>query len=108
LQLGVRAYGELKIVALFSKEDIKNESISIFPNPANSQTTLSFSIEKSCNVSLEIFDLLGKRLKSVILGELSVGSHSLDIDLSELQSGTYYYRITEGNIVETQKIVIDR
>jgi uncharacterized lipoprotein YddW (UPF0748 family) len=67
-----------------------------YPNPFNPATTISFDLDRSGMVNLEIYDILGRKIKSLISGEMSAGRHSVQFDASDLSSGQYIYRIISG------------
>jgi hypothetical protein len=73
-----------------------DNSLAVFPNPASAQASLNFTLAKPDIVSLEIFDLLGRRMKQVALGEMSTGEHSQEIDLHGLSDGSYLCKLQAG------------
>ena len=67
-----------------------------YPNPFNPQTTIEFSIKKSSNVSLILFDILGKEILKIYNNEnLNTGNYKAVLDFSKdnLSSGTYFYKL---------------
>lgn len=64
-----------------------------YPNPFNSQTTLSFDINKKDFVNLEVYDVLGRKVAILVNDELEAGHYELRFDASGLSSGKYIYRI---------------
>ncbi len=77
-----------------------------FPNPFNPNTKIMFSIPKSGFVKLEIYDVLGRKVKELLNQELSVGSYTLDFDASVLSSGIYYYRLIAKEFIQIKKAVL--
>jgi hypothetical protein len=76
-----------------------------YPNPFNPVTTIKYDIPKSGEVSIKIYDLLGKEIYS--LSEFKVpGSYSLKFDGTNFASGMYFYRIETGSFVSTKKMVL--
>lgn len=77
---------------------IKDEGLKIYPNPTENQITLSRAapIEE-----LEIYDLVGKRVKQV----QSLNSHQHTIDLQELDNGLYFVKVKVGEVWMTEKVV---
>ncbi|MFW5972673.1 MAG: T9SS type A sorting domain-containing protein, partial [Bacteroidota bacterium] len=79
-----------------------------YPNPFNPQTTIAFEVPATGHVSLDVFDLLGRRVVSLVSGEMAAGRHEVHFDAGELASGTYLYRISYGGRVETKRMMLIR
>jgi len=77
-----------------------------YPNPFNPSTTISFSLSESRFTILNVYDVLGNEVASLVDEELEAGSYSLQLDASSLPSGTYYYRISAGSFVATKKMIL--
>jgi len=77
-----------------------------YPNPFNPSTTISFSIAKKSNVTVQVFNLLGESVKTLVNQELNPGKYNYDFDASKLTSGTYIYRVTAGNNVSNKKMIL--
>ena len=77
-----------------------------FPNPFNPTTTISFSLPYSSNVTLKIYNMLGKHIATLVDGTFSVGVHSVEWNASEYASGIYFYRLEAGSFVQTKKFML--
>ncbi|MCP5062572.1 MAG: T9SS type A sorting domain-containing protein [Ignavibacteriae bacterium] len=77
-----------------------------FPNPFNPTTVISYSIPKANNVTLQIFDVLGREVLEIINQEQLIGSYQVLVDATQLTSGIYYYRLQAGDFIETKKMVL--
>ncbi len=77
-----------------------------YPNPFNPTTTITFSLAKTSDTELEVFDLLGRQVEKMNLGRLGAGEHSVGFDGSSLASGVYFYRLTAGDRSEIRKMVL--
>ena len=82
-----------------------------YPNPFNPNTTIDFSIARSEFVSIDVFNILGERIRSLADRTFAAGEHSVewdgrDNDGTEVASGIYYYRITAGEATESRKMVL--
>ena len=77
-----------------------------YPNPFNPSTTIRFSIPEAGAVTLEVFDLLGRRISLLTDRELPAGSHQAVWDASEFASGVYLYRVTSGSQSFTGKMLL--
>ena len=76
-----------------------------YPNPFNPQTTIKFAVPKSEQVTLKIYDLLGREVWSY-KDFKTAGNYSVTFDGSNLASGVYFYRIEAGNFIESKKMVL--
>jgi photosystem II stability/assembly factor-like uncharacterized protein len=67
-----------------------------FPNPYNSQTTISYSIPSSSFVQIQIFDVLGREVSILLNEEKAAGNYKINFNASALTSGVYFYRMQTG------------
>ena len=79
-----------------------------YPNPFNPETVIEFSLPVPQKVRLDIFNMLGERIVSVVDGDLPAGTHAYRFDGRSLASGVYFYRIDTGNFVRTRKMILLR
>lgn len=86
----------------------RGDILTVAPNPANTQTTLSFSLESSRDIELEVYDVMGRKLMVKDLGRLMAGNHTESMDVSRLQPGNYLVVLRTNNYTETQQLVIAR
>jgi hypothetical protein len=77
-----------------------------YPNPFNPLTTISFDILKNNHVTLTIFDLLGREVKTLFEGRLNSGSYEFKFDGSNLASGEYFYRLQSEDFTEVKKLIL--
>ncbi|WP_340102436.1 Ig-like domain-containing protein [Rhodohalobacter sp. 8-1] len=77
-----------------------------YPNPFNPSTTIKYSLPEAENVNLQVFDLLGRQVASLISKHQSAGVHTVNFDASQLATGIYIYRIAAGNFVMTKKLML--
>lgn len=78
----------------------------LFPNPANLNTTLSYTIENSSNVNIRIMDMTGKVISTLVNGQQSAGVFMQEIQTANLANGVYFYTITVGERTETRKFIV--
>ncbi len=64
-----------------------------YPNPFNPQTMISFSLPESAEVSLVVYDIMGREVQVLVNGSMNAGMHEARFDASHLPSGTYLYRL---------------
>lgn len=77
-----------------------------YPNPFNPSTTLSFSVPKSQNVRLSVYDLTGREVKMLVNGVVEAGAHQVTFDATSLTSGVYLYRLESDGYRMTQKMTL--
>ena len=76
--------------------DIETTLHSNFPNPFEKKTTLSFSLSRSTSVKLEIVDVLGRHIETLVEGNVPAGQHLALFDGSDLGPGIYFFRLSTG------------
>lgn len=77
-----------------------------YPNPFNPTTNISFSIPQSGDVKLEVFNMMGQKLMTLVDGVKSAGSYSVTFDATNFASGIYLYRLTAGNEVRVNRMTL--
>ena len=81
-----------------------------YPNPFNPVTTIEFEIPKRENVELNVYDLLGREISTLVNKTLESGKHKVEFDYSSLgfglSSGVYIYRLRAGQFFESKKAVL--
>lgn len=73
------------------------ELLQNYPNPFNPTTTLSFSLPATQFVTLQVFDINGRLIQTLVNGVTSEGLHQVSFDASNLSSGLYLYRLTTAD-----------
>ena len=76
------------------------------PNPFNSTTTIQYDIPKSSDVTLEIFDLLGRKIGTLEDTKKEAGHHQIIWNAENVSSGIYFYKIHAGDFTETKKMLL--
>ena len=77
-----------------------------YPNPFNAQTSIRFDLPMDSEVRLEVYNIVGQRIATLVDGMQPAGSHSVSFDASRLASGVYVYRIQAGSYVKTHKMTL--
>ena len=80
-----------------------------YPNPFNADTKISFTLDKGAYTDLTIYDLLGRRVTSLVSDELPAGVHDLnwdgtDYEGQQVSSGIYLYRLESGNKIQVRRM----
>jgi uncharacterized delta-60 repeat protein len=101
-------YGVTTGIETNSTSVINNFSLSQnYPNPFNPSTKINFNIPKDSKISLYVFDVNGKLVKSLINNtRYSEGNYSVDFKAGELPSGAYFYKLTAEGFSETKKMLL--
>ncbi|MFH0988516.1 MAG: T9SS type A sorting domain-containing protein, partial [bacterium] len=79
-----------------------------YPNPFNPSTVISFSLPQPSRALLEVFDVLGRKVMTLINKEQLPGVYKVEFVTGELSSGVYYYRLVCPAFAQTKKMLIVR
>jgi glucosylceramidase len=77
-----------------------------YPNPFNPSTTIAYTLEKSSNVTIEVTNLMGQKVASLVNQKQPKGRHSVVFDAGHLSSGIFIYRIKAGSFIQTKKMIL--
>ena len=77
-----------------------------YPNPFNPTTNIKYSITKESQVTLKVFDILGRDVENLVNQKQAAGSYEVNFDASKLASGVYFYRLTAGDFVQSMKMML--
>ena len=80
--------------------------ISISPNPVKNSASISYTLPKSGNISLEIYNIKGQLIETLVTGHQEAGKHSVIWDADNISSGIYFYRIQTGDFSKTKKCIL--
>jgi endonuclease/exonuclease/phosphatase family metal-dependent hydrolase len=87
----------------------KNKSFALqqnYPNPFNPSTTINYTIPEISNVTINIFDILGNKIKTLVDEQKSVGSYKVIWNAKNLSSGIYFYQIQANEFIDTKKMLL--
>jgi hypothetical protein len=93
----------------FGVNDYNNDLSNLsqnYPNPFSSTSTIDYTLVNSSNVSIEVFDITGKSVKSISEGIKSAGAHQVTLDATNLNDGIYYYSFRTDAGQVTKKMVV--
>ncbi len=79
-----------------------------YPNPVRGQATIRYAVARSSHVTLAVYDLLGRRVATLVDAFQPAGEHEAHVDAADLSSGTYVYRLQSGGQAETRTMVVVR
>ena len=77
-----------------------------FPNPFNPSTKIRYQVAENDFVSLKVYDLLGNEVATLVNEVKPAGNYEVKFDASSLPSGTYFYKLQAGLLVETKKMLL--
>jgi hypothetical protein len=82
-----------------------------YPNPFNPSTKIKYSIpsnlkRETSNVSLKVYDVLGKIVATLVNEQKPAGAYEVEFDASNLSSGIYFYRLVSGSYIQTKKLIL--
>ena len=77
-----------------------------YPNPFNPTTQIAFDLPHAAHVQLNVFDMLGRKVATIVNERMTAGSHVRAFNASRLASGMYIYRIDAGSFTSTRKMML--
>lgn len=77
-----------------------------YPNPFNPTTTIEFSLPNSGLVSLNVYDILGRKVETILNQHMDAGTHKLQWDASNVPTGIYFVSMVSGNFTQTRKVMV--
>jgi hypothetical protein len=77
-----------------------------YPNPFNAQTVISYELPVSGHVRLEVYNLLGQKVATLVNSEEGAGHKSATWDASEVSSGLYFYKLSCAGVSETRRMIL--
>ena len=84
----------------------KYELSQNYPNPFNPETVISYSIPKTEEVSLVVYNLIGEEIARLIDESKHSGNYTVEWNASNVASGIYFYRLQAGDFIQTRKMVL--
>jgi len=76
------------------------------PNPFNPSTTISFTLAKAGKTTVEVYNMAGQKVVSILDANLSAGSHSVTWDATNFAAGVYFYTVRSGKFLGTRKMTL--
>ena len=93
--------------------DLTSQQFQLFqnnPNPFNPFTRIQYSLEKAAQVSLKVYNLIGREVATLVNSHQEAGSYTVPFNIYkgslDFSSGVYFYRLEAGSFVSTRKLVV--
>lgn len=101
-----KIYGN--VTNIYDKE-VAPKSFSLkqnFPNPFNPNTIISYSLDNNSVVNLDVYNILGERVKNIVNEYQTSGDYKVNFNAKELPSGIYFYKLESNNRVLVKKMLL--
>ncbi|MHA7944956.1 T9SS type A sorting domain-containing protein [Formosa sp. 3Alg 14/1] len=96
----------LSIDEVIPSDTVNNWLGQNYPNPGNTDTSIPFYLRQSSNVNFKIYDSQGRKIRAIDNQFYPVGNNALDLNISNLQSGLYFYSMETNNFKFTRKMIV--
>jgi hypothetical protein len=106
-QVDVDGTGSVSEPILVGRTVDELELLGTYPNPARSRATVRFAVPERQTVTLRLYDMLGRRVRTVV-NDPQEGRKQMQVSLSDLSSGIYFLRLAAGDHMRTQKLTVVR
>ncbi|MDR3609708.1 MAG: T9SS type A sorting domain-containing protein [Ignavibacteriaceae bacterium] len=96
-------------VSAVNSKQLSSSSFTLsqnYPNPFNPATSINYSIARKGNVTLKVFDLMGREVAVLVNGEKESGNYQANFDASKLSSGIYFYELRTDGFVQSKKMLL--
>jgi hypothetical protein len=87
---------------------VNQNKVGAYPNPATTQTSIQFSLAKTCYVSLKVVNENGKSLAELVNGTMQQGQHSLQLNTANFTKGVYYINMITDDGIQTAKLIVNK
>ena len=109
--LGDRRWADPNISAIIKEKTISSTPTAFalsqnYPNPFNPVTTIRYSLEKTSDISINVYNLNGKLVETLYTGNKPAGEYSITWNASNLASGVYFYKLVSGSNIVTKKMML--
>ncbi|MCC6683556.1 MAG: T9SS type A sorting domain-containing protein, partial [Bacteroidia bacterium] len=89
-------------------DDRNIASLLMYPNPAQSNLSLQFTLNNTSAVAVSVLDLAGRVVKTIPVSQMDAGNNQINIHVSDLTNGVYFVQVATGNGSNTIKLIISR
>ena len=102
-------FSELQITSVEEEQEQLPQALSLlgnYPNPFNASTVIKFVVPSSGKVNLDVYNLAGEKISSLLSEVLDAGEHSVTFDADGLPSGIYFYKLDYSGQIITQRMAL--
>ncbi|MCP4550979.1 MAG: T9SS type A sorting domain-containing protein, partial [Bacteroidetes bacterium] len=85
-----------------------NETFQVYPNPFNTNTTIQYTLQKSQDIKIKVFNIMGIEVAELVNGVVNSGTHKIDFNGASLASGQYLCKIETDEFIEMKKMIITK
>jgi hypothetical protein len=101
---------ELKSGSIWPQTGLKENNLAfaanIYPNPVSSSTTISFNLEKTKNITVSLYDMIGHKVATIAQSQYFAGKNEVNYNASSLPKGMYFVQITDGVSSSSLKMIV--
>lgn len=107
----LRSYVEETVVSVSNDVETTDQPLGYslsqnYPNPFNPSTQISYSIPVASEVTLNVYDVTGRRVQQLVSSQQSAGTYSVSLNANNLSSGIYFYEIIAGSYREVRRMTL--
>jgi len=112
LFVATETHGLLKVWNYLTSVDERTKTPMLFelmqnyPNPFNPTTVISYMLPKNSMVTLKVYDVLGREVKTLVNERQNLGAHKITFNANNLPSGVFFYRLVAGSFINTKKLIV--
>ncbi len=96
------------IIGVETNVNERNSTLRNYPNPFNNTTIIAYELEGSSDVTLEVYDITGRSVRSLVNEFQSAGSYEVSFDAAGLSGGMYFYKLDSGSQVQVNNMIITK
>lgn len=111
--MGMQFYFDSTSTIKFSNIDVDTSMLvkdykleQNYPNPFNSTTTIEYSVPQKSNVTIKVYDVLGREVQTLVSEEKERGNYKIQLNASYLSSGIYFYKFSTNDYQSVKKLVL--
>lgn len=82
--------------------------IRVFPNPTFNQNTLSYTVKEAGHLRIELHNESGRLIEVLFDGSKEKGTYQLEVDMSKLRNGVYYYTVQDQAGLQSHKVIVNK
>jgi len=88
------------------KENLQAFAANVYPNPVTENATISFNLEKSHNITIALYDMIGQKVATIAQNQYFAGENEVTYDATALPKGMYFVQITDGTNSSSLKMIV--